>query len=110
MPRGIPKAGKRASGAGKPRKYGEKTKAVKAPLSIADNIADVYYFLIELEGEIAAWEESLELVDVAKNPRYDKASVLVKDIRGMLDGMGLDISQMGGYESIDSIDIDNPEQ
>jgi len=106
MPRGVPKAGKRATGAGKPRKYGEKTKAVKVPLSIADNITDIYYFLIELEGEITAWEEQLKLVDIAKNPRYDKARVLAMDIRRMMDGMGLDISRLGGYEDIESTELD----
>ncbi|MFN6470044.1 MAG: hypothetical protein RMY36_010245 [Nostoc sp. SerVER01] len=109
MPRGVPNAGKRAKGAGKPRKYGEETKAVKVPLSIADNIADIYYFLIELEGEITAWEEQLKLVDIGKNPRYDKARVLAMDIRKMMDGIGLDISRVGGYKSIESTELDNVE-
>lgn len=90
MPRGIPKAGKRASGGGRPKKYGEETKQARIPVSLAGKLEDLMLFLHELNDEITSWEEEINGKDLAKNPRYSKAKVLSTSIRERINALDID--------------------
>lgn len=91
MPRGIPKAGTRASGGGRPKKYGEETRLARIPVSVVGKLEDLFLFLTELDGEITAWEQEINGKDLAKNPRYSKAKVLATSIRERINALGIEI-------------------
>lgn len=89
MPRGIPKTGYRASGAGRPKKYGEDTKLTRAPVSIAGKFDELITFLKELNEEITAWETEINGKDIKTNPRYSKAKVLAESIRERISALDM---------------------
>ncbi|MBD2199983.1 MULTISPECIES: hypothetical protein [Calothrix] len=98
MPRGVPASGKRASGGGRPKKYGEDTVQVRVPASIAPKLDDLYLFLAELDTEIQQWEEEINGKDIAKNPRYSKAKELAGSIREKISALGIDIKSIAGND------------
>jgi len=90
MPRGIPKDGKRKPGGGRPKKYGERTTHVRVPESIAPKIADIFQFLADLDRELEGWESEISAKDLKTNPRYSKASEMAHNIRGLINGLGIE--------------------
>lgn len=94
MPRGVPKNGKRAPGGGRPKKYGEATKQMWVPLSIADKLSDLCLFLAELDSEIEAWENIIGSIDLKKNPRYSQAKLLTDSIREKIGALDIDLNSV----------------
>lgn len=91
MPRGIPKAGTRAPGAGRPKNTVPK-KMARVRVDIADKLDDLLLFLHELNDEITLWEEEINGKDLAKNPRYSKAKVLATSIRERINALGMNFN------------------
>ncbi|MEA5620520.1 hypothetical protein VB711_22150 [Cronbergia sp. UHCC 0137] len=96
MPRGIPKAGKRATGGGRKKKYGCETVQRWTPTVIADKLDDLYLFLIELDSEINQWESICE--SKKTSPRYEQARKLTATIRERIDGLGIDLDAIYASE------------
>ncbi|BAY11549.1 hypothetical protein [Calothrix sp. NIES-2098] len=94
MPRKPYEPGSRKGIGGRPKKYGEDTKQVRVPASIAPKLDDLYLFLAELDAEIQQWEQEINEKDIAKNPRYSKAKVLAESIREKISALGIDIKSI----------------
>lgn len=94
MPRGVPITGKRSPGGGRPKKYGEKTKLARIPLSISGKLDDLLLFLGELDNEITQWELEISTKDMKTNPRYSKAKELAESIRERISALGIDVKNM----------------
>ncbi|MEH1837202.1 MAG: hypothetical protein V7L20_00180 [Nostoc sp.] len=87
MPRGIPKTGIRKPGGGRKKKFDSPTVRRRIPTVIAEKIDDVYRFLLELDGEISAWEQACE--EKSTSPRYERARQLVSLLRERIDALGI---------------------
>jgi hypothetical protein len=68
---------------------GVKTKVVRVPLDVADNIADILEKFEQIKSFIDEWDRNI--IEAGENsksgkpsPRYDKAMVMLKELRGYL--------------------------
>lgn len=59
-------------------RYGCKTKVVRVPEAIADNIAEILAVFEDIKSLVDAWEEDIES---KSSPRYDQAKKLLSDLR-----------------------------
>lgn len=80
-PRGIPRAGRYGDGV--------KTKVVRVPETVADNIDQILLKFEQIKNFVDEWENTINLA--AENskshkpsPRYDKAILMLKELRGYL--------------------------
>ncbi|MFN6450621.1 MAG: hypothetical protein RM022_000095 [Nostoc sp. EfeVER01] len=92
MPRGIPKSGVRLPGAGKKKVFAGELVQKWVPLAVAGNLNNVYQLLVDLEKEVSNWEKICE--EKSTSPRYEQARKLTKTLRTMLDGLGINPSDI----------------
>jgi hypothetical protein len=81
-PPGIARVGKYGTGV--------KTKTVRVPVAIADNIQDILAKFEDIRALVDDWEERVETSGLTSSvnrpsPRYERAAQLLEDLRGLLD-------------------------
>lgn len=83
-PSGIPREGRYGTGV--------KTKVVRVPEPIADNIDEILAKFEQIKAFVDAWDKQIE--DAANksstgqpSPRYDKARVMLSELRSYLAGL-----------------------
>ncbi len=79
-PKGTPGGGR----------YGCKTKVVRVPESVADNIDEILRSFEDIKGTLDSWESEIESsMERSKNAqpseRYKKAMKMLQDLRACLD-------------------------
>lgn len=62
-------------------RYGCKTKVVRVPEAVADNIADILAIFEDVKNLVDAWQEDIEY---KSSPRYDQAKKLLSELRSHL--------------------------
>ncbi len=71
-------------------RYGCKTKVVRVPEAVADNIAEILRSFEDIKGTLDTWESEIETsMERSKNAqpseRYKKAMKMLQDLRACLD-------------------------
>lgn len=74
-PKGIAREGKYGTGI--------KTKVVRLPVLLADNIEDTLDKLESIKSLILAWKN--EISNSPTSPRYDKAKVMLEELEGLMN-------------------------
>jgi hypothetical protein len=62
-------------------RYGCKTKVVRVPEQIADNIADILTAFDDIRTLVDEWKD---IAEQSTSPRYDQARKLLKDLRSLI--------------------------
>jgi hypothetical protein len=80
-PSGIPREGTYGTGI--------KTKVVRVPVTVADNIVEVLAAFEQIKVLVDAWDDQVETAKAKStvgkpSPRYEKAMQLLKELRGYL--------------------------
>jgi hypothetical protein len=80
-PTGIPRNGRYGKGV--------KTRVVRVPETVADNIAEILAKFEQIKFFVDEWDKTI--IEASENsksgkpsPRYDKAMVMLKELRGYL--------------------------
>lgn len=63
-------------------RYGCKTKVVRVPEQLADNIADILLKFEEIKKFV---DDESQHVEASTSPRYDKAKKILSELRYLLD-------------------------
>jgi hypothetical protein len=80
-PTGIPRQGRYGKGV--------KTRVVRVPETVADNIAEILVKFEQIKSFVDDWDKAItEASENSKNhkpsPRYDKAVIMLKELRSYL--------------------------